>query len=261
MRSTVLLVMAAVMTVSACGIAVRLAWVEVGGRHLAYAQTKGTCPNPRLIDTFEGGNANQQSDTFNTTTDSFRVSWRTTNTLGAEAEGSLYIYVNGANDPNALPVESVFQEGTGRGETFVNTPPGSYFLDIISGGLDYTITVEQCARGDPRRNPKPLRRAPRRRPRQARLRSQPRARPRQLLLPHRHPRKSRSQDQADRRRVPCRSCPTAAVRRNTPSNGAERATGSFSLTPPLPPGCQWRGGEDHRNEKTGVQARTAARAG
>src|SRR3712207_7454209 len=84
--------MAAVITVSACGIAVRLAWVELGSRHSAYAQTKGTCPNPQRIDTFEG-NDDQQSDTFNTTTDFFRVSWQTTNTLGAGAEGSLYIGV------------------------------------------------------------------------------------------------------------------------------------------------------------------------
>jgi hypothetical protein len=151
-RSTVLLVMAAVITVSTCGIAVRLAWVELGSRHSAYAQTKGTCPNPQLIDTFEG-NDDQQSDTFNTTTDSFRVSWQTTNTLGAGAEGSLYIGVIDANDPNALPATTASQEGTGTGETFVNAPPGSYFLDIIAGGLDYTITVEQCEGGDPSRNP------------------------------------------------------------------------------------------------------------
>ena len=43
----------------------------------AQAQTTGTCPNAQLIDTFEG-NGNQQTDTFNTTTDSFRVSYNVT---------------------------------------------------------------------------------------------------------------------------------------------------------------------------------------
>ena len=36
-------------------------------------------------------------------------------------------------------------EGSGHeAETFANTQPGNYYLDIIAGGLDYTITVEQC---------------------------------------------------------------------------------------------------------------------
>ena len=62
----------AVSAVVVCsGFALRVVWESPSG--LAQAQTTGTCPNAQLIDTFEG-NGNQQTDTFNTTTDSFRVS-------------------------------------------------------------------------------------------------------------------------------------------------------------------------------------------
>jgi hypothetical protein len=51
-----------------------LSWEGVIEPKPARAQTTGTCPNAQLIDTFEG-NGTQQTDTFNTTTDSFRVSF------------------------------------------------------------------------------------------------------------------------------------------------------------------------------------------
>ena len=110
----------------------------------ARAQTTGTCPNAQLIDTYEGS-GDQQTDTFNTTTDSFRVSF-------TSGPGVLYVDVINADRPNDLPVASLSQNGRGQGETFANTPPGTYYLDIISSA-DYTITVEQCEGGDPSRNP------------------------------------------------------------------------------------------------------------
>jgi hypothetical protein len=112
----------------------------------AQAQTTGDCPSAQLIDTFEG-NGDQQTDTFTTTTDSFRVSFKTTDTIGGNLDGSLFVDVINADRPNSFPVASVSQEGSGRGETFANTQPGNYYLDIIAGGLDYTITVEQCEGG------------------------------------------------------------------------------------------------------------------
>ncbi len=44
------------------------------------------------------------------------------------------------------------QNEEGRGETFVNEPPGTYYLDI--GGVgEYTVRVEQCEGGTPSTNP------------------------------------------------------------------------------------------------------------
>src|SRR5215212_7591419 len=140
--------------VASCSLALFLSWDVFSEPRLARAQTTGTCPNAQFIDTFTG-NGDQQTDTFNTTTDSFRVSYETTNTLGGGFKGSLFVDVINADKPNDLPAASLSQEGSGQGETFANTPPGSYYLDIIAGGLDYTITVEQCEGGNPSRNPNP----------------------------------------------------------------------------------------------------------
>ena len=57
-----------------------------------------------------------------------------------------------ADKPNDLPVATLSQEGSGHGETFANAPPGTYYLDIIAGGLEYTITVERCEGGNPSQN-------------------------------------------------------------------------------------------------------------
>ena len=130
------------------GVLGRMTYEEVRAPRPVSAQETGTCPSAQLIDTFEG-NGDQQTDTFSTTTDSFRVSFETTNTLGSGVEGSLFVDVINADRPNDLPVTSLSQEGSGTGETFANAPPGTYYLDIIAGGLDYTLTVEQCEGGDP----------------------------------------------------------------------------------------------------------------
>jgi hypothetical protein len=140
----------AVSAVVVCsGFALRVVWESSSG--LAQAQTTGTCPNAQLIDTFEG-TGNQQTDTFDTTTDSFRVSYNVTGSDPA-TPATLIIDVIDANDPNQLSVGSATQEGNGRGETFVNAPPGTYYLDITFLFGNYTVTVEQCEGGNPDQNP------------------------------------------------------------------------------------------------------------
>jgi hypothetical protein len=63
--------------VACCGLAWFLSWDVFSEPRLARAQTTGTCPNAQFIDTFTG-NGNQKTDTFNTTTNSFRVSYNVT---------------------------------------------------------------------------------------------------------------------------------------------------------------------------------------
>jgi hypothetical protein len=135
----------------ACCLAWFLSWEAISEPKPAKAQTTGTCPNAQLIDTYEG-TGNQQTDTFNTTTNSLRVAYTVT---GADPDlVSLYIAVIDANDPDQISVGNASQDGNGRGETFVNTPAGTYFLDItLTGTGQYTITVEQCEGGNPSRNP------------------------------------------------------------------------------------------------------------
>lgn len=141
--------------VSASAFSLRSAWEDfrAEGSQPAYAQSEtGTCPDAQLIDTFEGS-GDQQSDTFDTTTNSLRITYTTENTIGSGLEGSLFVDVIDANDPDAFPVGSISEQGSSDGETFVNAPPGTYYLDIIAGGLDYNITVEQCEGGAPSSNP------------------------------------------------------------------------------------------------------------
>ena len=141
--------------VASCSLVLFLAGDVLSAERPARAQTTGTCPNAQFIDTFEG-TGNQQTDTFETTTDSFRVSY---NVTGSEPNFPATLIIGivdaNANDPIMGSVGNATHEGNGRGETFVNAPPGSYFLDILFFGGNYTITVEQCEGGDPSRNPNP----------------------------------------------------------------------------------------------------------
>jgi hypothetical protein len=143
--------------VASCSLVLLLSWEVLGEPKPARAQTTGTCPNAQLIDTFEG-NGDQQTDTFDTTTNSLRVTF---NVTGSDPDfpASLYIRVVDANDPDQFSVGNATQDGNGRGETFVNSPAGTYYLDIsffdVDGGGQYTITVEQCEGGTPSRNPNP----------------------------------------------------------------------------------------------------------
>jgi hypothetical protein len=142
--------------VASCSLVVFLAWGVLSEERPARAQTTGTCPNAQFINTFEG-NGDQQTDTFNTTTNSLHITFNVTGTGAGPA--SLYIRIVDANDPDQFSVGNASQDGDGRGETFVNSPPGTYFLDItffsLGDGGQYTITVEQCEGGNPSRNPNP----------------------------------------------------------------------------------------------------------
>lgn len=123
-----------------------------GAEVQAQGQT-GTCPNARLIDEFTG-TGSQTSDTFDTTTGSFRI------TYDLEATGENTVLdpnlLLSVNNEEGLPVENASQDGAGTGETFVNEPPGTYSLEIdLVGEGQYTVTVEQCEGGNPTTNPDP----------------------------------------------------------------------------------------------------------
>lgn len=139
-------------------LAVRLSWGLYGAQIFeavpAEAQGEtGTCPNAQRIDEFTG-TGSQETDTFNTTTDSFRISYELRDTGETTiVEPSLLISVN---DQQGLPVSNASQDGPGTGESFVNEPAGTYFLDISAiGQAEYTVTVEQCEGGGADTNPSP----------------------------------------------------------------------------------------------------------
>jgi hypothetical protein len=129
-----------------------LIWVCLSTGAEAQEET-GTCPDAQLIDEFTG-TGDQTTDTFQTTTDSFRVRWEVDEANSRPGlEPNLYITVN---DEQNIPVGNASQDGGGTGETFVNEPPGTYSLEIdfIGGqGASYVVSVEQCEGGSPSTNP------------------------------------------------------------------------------------------------------------
>jgi hypothetical protein len=133
-----------------------LLWLSLSIRAQAQGQTS-TCPNAQLIDEFTGTRS-QESDTFETNTDSFRITYdleatEEDPTGGGNLEPQLDITVYQQEDRR--PVGNASQDGEGSGETFVNQPPGTYFLDfsVLSGR--YTVRVEQCNEGErPSQRPK-----------------------------------------------------------------------------------------------------------
>lgn len=131
-------------------------WFSLSMRAQAQQQT-GTCPNAQLIDQFTG-TGSQESDTFETNTDSFRITYdleatEEDPTGGGNLEPQLYITVYQQEDRR--PVGNASQDGEGSGETFVNQPPGTYFLDFSVLWGRYTVRVEQCDEGDrPSQRPK-----------------------------------------------------------------------------------------------------------
>jgi hypothetical protein len=124
----------------------------LGGTEVQAQGQTGTCPSAQLIDEFSGTGA-QETDTFNTTTDSFRVSYDLSTTPDLERIGTgpaLSITIE--SEGRSVGLASKTDEGSG--ETFVNEPPGTYNLDIVAAG-EYDITVEQCEGGNPDTNPIP----------------------------------------------------------------------------------------------------------
>jgi hypothetical protein len=106
-------------------------------------QAQAECPSPRLIDEITGS-GDQQTAPFETTTDSFRISYEIT----ADLEEAVFYANVESTDEGLLPGAGISQEGSGTGESFVNEPPGRYFLSIITGGsTEYTIRIEECGEG------------------------------------------------------------------------------------------------------------------
>lgn len=114
--------------------------------HLVSAQNgqSGSCPGAQVVDTFSGS-GNQTTPVFETTGESFRVSFDSTPTAEPEL-ASLSIFVNGSQEDL---LNTISDEGGGSGQSFVNAGPGSYSLDILSANLEYEVTVEDCTGGSP----------------------------------------------------------------------------------------------------------------
>jgi hypothetical protein len=142
---------ALVIAVTLAGIALRIAWGLHGSEFFglgfeAQAQETVDCRDGQLVDEFVGYGA-QLTDNFDTT-DSFRLNYDLRST--GQEKPSLDIIAYKRDGSRAA---DAFRTGEGTGETIVNKPPGTYYLDInTTGDADYTVSVEQCEGEDPDSN-------------------------------------------------------------------------------------------------------------
>lgn len=120
--------------------AVGIAWAMLWNGPAAQAQQGAEdCPGAQTINTTTGSE-DKQSQTFQTTGDSFRVTTRITPTsqdpnAGADAD---------VMSQDGQVIDTVGHDGEGSESSIVNAPPGRYLLDIGVDSADYTFTVEDC---------------------------------------------------------------------------------------------------------------------
>jgi hypothetical protein len=116
------------------------AWGVLRSGPAAQAQQgAGDCPGAQTINTTTGSD-DKQSQPFQTTGDSFRVTTQITTTsqdpnAGADAD---------VMSQDGQAIDTVGHDGAGSESSIVNAPPGSYSLDIGVDNADYTFTVEDC---------------------------------------------------------------------------------------------------------------------
>jgi hypothetical protein len=88
------------------------------------------------------GSGIKQTETFETKTREWRVTWATTNEVMAGA-GIFQVMVHDA-ETQALVTLAANKQGVGKDTSTVRTSPGRYYLTINSANLDWTVTVDEA---------------------------------------------------------------------------------------------------------------------
>lgn len=136
-------------------LALRLAWGLHGPEAFGFgfearAQEEAECRDARVVEEFIG-NGDQQTAGFDTA-GSFRVNYDLSATGNQRPSMEIIAY-----DSDGSPAVDATQLGEGSGETIVDEPPDTYYLDIVTiGDADYNVTVEQCEDERSETNPNTL---------------------------------------------------------------------------------------------------------
>ncbi|HXJ43026.1 MAG TPA: hypothetical protein VNH18_27340 [Bryobacteraceae bacterium] len=91
------------------------------------------------------GTGPSQSESFNIETGQWRIKWSATNEKIAGA-GSLRVMVHSAVSGRPL-VLAIDHQGAGHDTAVINEDPRLYHLVIESGGLDWSLAVEEAVVG------------------------------------------------------------------------------------------------------------------
>ena len=107
-------------------------------------------PKPRLIGWRPigswSGRGDSQTESFNIESTQWRIKWET---KGAPSPGAglFHVVVHSAVSGRPL-LEAVEHKGDGRGIAYVTEDPRLYHLVIDSGGVDWSIAVEEAVAGE-----------------------------------------------------------------------------------------------------------------
>jgi hypothetical protein len=92
------------------------------------------------------GRGSTQTDSFNIESTQWRIKWETKG-AASPAAGSFHLVVNSAVSGRPIQ-DAVTQQGNGHGVAYVTEDPRLYHLVIDSGGVDWSIAVEEAVVGD-----------------------------------------------------------------------------------------------------------------
>jgi hypothetical protein len=92
------------------------------------------------------GRGDTQTDSFNIESTQWRIKWETKG-AASPGVGSFHVVVNSAVSGRPIQ-DAVEQQGNGRGVAYVTEDPRLYHLVINSGGVDWSVKVEEAVVGD-----------------------------------------------------------------------------------------------------------------
>jgi hypothetical protein len=92
------------------------------------------------------GRGDTQTDSFNIESTQWRIKWETKGAASPGA-GTFHLVVHSA--VSGRPIQDAVQHhGNGRGVAYVTEDPRLYHLVIDSGGVDWTVQVEEAVVGE-----------------------------------------------------------------------------------------------------------------
>jgi hypothetical protein len=94
------------------------------------------------------GRGDTQTESFNIESTQWRIKWETKSAASPGA-GSFHVVVHSAVSGRPIQ-DAVNQQGNGHGVAYVTEDPRLYHLVIDSGGVDWSIAVEEAVVGEVR---------------------------------------------------------------------------------------------------------------
>jgi hypothetical protein len=92
------------------------------------------------------GRGDTQTDSFNIESTQWRIKWETKG-AASPGTGTFHLVVHSA--VSGRPIQDAVQhQGNGRGVAYVTDDPRLYHLVIDSGGVDWTVQVEEAVVGE-----------------------------------------------------------------------------------------------------------------